>query len=151
MRSGGLHALIIQRSRLLCLLPASPWFLAWLLWPWRCMQHVPPKRRLTFKTTHHYIPEDRTFQTHCCFIDPPWIRKGLESLLQWIISSVTPLQFSYFCKNYNFVSKVTCCYKLSNQNVTYTSCFPYQNYMSNLFSLPDFGIKVYNSLPGNIK
>jgi hypothetical protein len=33
----------------LCLLPASRWFLAWLIyWPWRWRWYVSPKPRLTF-------------------------------------------------------------------------------------------------------
>jgi hypothetical protein len=40
----------------LCLLPASCWFLAWLiLWPWRCTRHVPPKRQLAFKSLYGLI------------------------------------------------------------------------------------------------
>jgi hypothetical protein len=36
----------------LCLLPASHWFLAWLiLQPWRWRQHVPPIHQLTFTMT----------------------------------------------------------------------------------------------------
>jgi hypothetical protein len=44
----------------LCLLPASPRCLAWLiLQTWRWRRHVPPKRQLTFNGTLHDIPVDR--------------------------------------------------------------------------------------------
>jgi hypothetical protein len=41
-----------------CLLPASLWFLTWLIlrsWSWRW--HVPPKRRLTFNGLHGVISQ----------------------------------------------------------------------------------------------
>jgi hypothetical protein len=39
----------LKLNRHFCLLPASCWFLAWLiLGPRRWRRHVPPKRRLTF-------------------------------------------------------------------------------------------------------
>jgi hypothetical protein len=43
---------------MLRLLPASCWFLAWLiLLPWRWRRHVPQKRRLTFSGLHCIITE----------------------------------------------------------------------------------------------
>jgi hypothetical protein len=46
-------------------LPASRWFLVWLilrLWRWR--QHVPLKRRLTFNGLRGDISADRTLRSH---------------------------------------------------------------------------------------
>jgi hypothetical protein len=44
---------------LLCLLPASCWFLTWLtLRPWRWRQYVPPKRWLTFIGLHGVISQE---------------------------------------------------------------------------------------------
>jgi hypothetical protein len=49
----------------LCLLPASRWFLAWLiLRPLRWRQHVPPKADFQ-RTTRCYIPEDKTLHIGC--------------------------------------------------------------------------------------
>jgi hypothetical protein len=40
------------------LLPASHWFLAWLvLRPWRLWLHVPPNRRLTFNGLHGILSQ----------------------------------------------------------------------------------------------
>jgi hypothetical protein len=47
-----------------CLLPASCWYLPWLiLSPSKWSRHVPSKCRLTAR---RYIPEDRTLHSHCC-------------------------------------------------------------------------------------
>jgi hypothetical protein len=43
------HSMLLKLS----LLPASCWFLAWLIfWPWRWRRHVHPKRRLIFNGLH---------------------------------------------------------------------------------------------------
>jgi hypothetical protein len=39
------------------LLPVSCWFLAWLIWPWKWRQQVPPKHRLTFNRLHSNISQ----------------------------------------------------------------------------------------------
>jgi hypothetical protein len=42
----------------LYLLPASWWFLTWLiLWPWRWRRHVPLEHRLTFNGQHSFISQ----------------------------------------------------------------------------------------------
>jgi hypothetical protein len=47
-----------------CLLPASCWYLPWLiLSPWKLGRHVPSKCLLT---SRRYIPEDRTLHSHRC-------------------------------------------------------------------------------------
>jgi hypothetical protein len=79
-------------SHELCLLPASVWFLAWLilrLWRWR---HVPPKRLLTFNGLHGIISQNIKilFQTILVNVNrnkypvvrPTWaLKPGLTDLL----------------------------------------------------------------------
>jgi hypothetical protein len=51
----------------LCLLPASCWFLAWLiLWPWRWRWYIPPKCRLTFSGLHSIISQKTECSTDTC-------------------------------------------------------------------------------------
>jgi hypothetical protein len=67
------------------LLPASWWFLPWLilrLWRWR--RHVPPKRQLTFNGLRRYIPEDRTVRFKLCHV---WHRCARFN--QWQLISYT--------------------------------------------------------------
>jgi hypothetical protein len=54
----------ISQARNQQLLPASWWFLAWLIiLPWSRKWHVPPRRRLAFNGLHGVVPqEDRTLQ-----------------------------------------------------------------------------------------
>jgi hypothetical protein len=43
---------------MLCLLPASRWFLVWFIfWSWRWRRHVSPKRRVTFSGVHGVISQ----------------------------------------------------------------------------------------------
>jgi hypothetical protein len=57
-----------ELAEVLCLLPASRWFLAWLtLRSWRRKQHVPPKRQLTSNSPHGVISQiDRSLHNHRC-------------------------------------------------------------------------------------
>jgi hypothetical protein len=55
---------VLTRSPLPCLLPASPWFLAWLIFRrWRWMRHVSPKCCLDFNEINGVIsPKNRTLR-----------------------------------------------------------------------------------------
>jgi hypothetical protein len=87
----------------LCLLPASWWFLAWLiLQPWRRKWHLPPKRRLTFNGLHGVISQP-----------PLWEPQILHS--QNIVLKHTHSMTSY-CEEPSFIP-------IQNKNWSYSSAY----------------------------
>jgi hypothetical protein len=66
----------------LCLLPASCWFIAYLIFlPWRWRQHIPPKCQLSFNELHSIISQDSTLTANTVRICIKWAQTTLRNYI----------------------------------------------------------------------